>query len=109
MSEKKELNIEELEKVAGGTNASENENELTWLYDLNKNVSLKDYNSSCYNGTVKKKGRSFSGGYYFSVYYIEFSTSHEKDGWFLEEAITKLKFYYRVSQTYYSSIVVTEE
>jgi len=109
MSEKKELSVEELEKVAGGTNTSKNKSEITWKYELNRNVNLSDYDGSCYSGTVKKKGTNFGSGYYFAVYYIEFSTSPENNGWFLEDAITKGKYYYKVSQAYYSTIDVTEE
>lgn len=109
MTEKKELINEQLEKVTGGANFSKNENELTWRYDLNRNVNLSDYDGSCYNGTVKKKGKSNGSGYYYAIYYIEFPNSPENNGWFLEDAITKGKYYYKISKAYYSSIVVTEE
>jgi len=110
MSEKKELKIEELEKVNGGKSVSKNENELTWTYDLNTNVHLRSYDGgTSYYGTIKKQGKFYAYGCYSAIYYVEFPNNPENDAWFNEDSIKYMKNYMRVDEQYYPSIVVTKE
>jgi len=109
MSEKKQLNEEELEMISGGASYSKNENELEWKYSLNKNVTMHNTNGDYFYGTVTKKGKLYASGFYFALYYIEFPSTPEVDGWYAEEAIDCCKTVYATGKWYYPSIVVTEE
>jgi len=80
MSEKKELNVEELEKVTGGYSAVK---DIKWLFSENEKAYVKLTDETKIEGKVTKKGFLGMPSYAEDCYCIESAENTNINGWYM--------------------------
>jgi len=80
MSEKKELNNEELEKVSGGLYGDVND--INWLFSKDETAHVVLSDNTQVEGKVTKRGIISLYQLVFAFYYIESSQNAIVDGWY---------------------------
>jgi len=85
MTNKKELNIEELEKVNGG-NLYRNVNDIQWHFNLGDQVFIKlDDGVTLAEARITKRGYYYDSLFndYADRYYVESQTAPQYSSWYL--------------------------
>jgi len=80
MSEKKEINKEDLEKVTGGMYGSEED--INWLFSKNETAYVVLTDNTQVEGKVTKRGTVSIYQLVFAYYYIESSINASVNGWY---------------------------
>jgi len=82
MSEKKQLNDEQLEKVSGGMYKSVDS--INWIFTLNAKVQVKPVDSDIYvDAVVTRKGYYKNTIYYNDYYYVDCQKNSSVSDWYL--------------------------
>jgi len=82
MSEKKELNQEQLEKVTGGVYRSAES--INWIFTLNAKVQVKPVDSNTYvDAVITRKGYYKNAIFYHDYYYVDCQTDSSLSDWYL--------------------------
>jgi len=81
MSEKKELNVEELEEVTGG-GMYKYKHQIVWLFTKDAPIQMILLDQTTAAAKVTKRGCDHIGNSYFDYYYVECISKPSVNGWY---------------------------
>jgi len=85
MSNKKQLNEEQLEKVSGGL-AYRSAESINWMFTFQAPVKIKPIGSTEYiDAVVTRRGYYKNAIYYHDYYYLDCHTNRDLSDWYLSD------------------------